>query len=41
MRAASANVERRTHDLMREALPGYDPAAATADLERLLGDDWS
>ncbi|MFC4118725.1 YbaB/EbfC family nucleoid-associated protein [Nonomuraea zeae] len=38
--AACADAERQTHDLMREALPGYDPAAASAELERLLGDDW-
>ncbi|MGR6913817.1 YbaB/EbfC family nucleoid-associated protein [[Actinomadura] parvosata] len=34
--AAAADAERQTHDLMREALPGYDPAAAQAELERLL-----
>ncbi|GAA4914796.1 DNA-binding protein YbaB [Nonomuraea thailandensis] len=34
--AAGADAERRTHDLMREALPGYDPVAARAELESLL-----
>jgi DNA-binding protein YbaB len=36
VRAASADAERQTHDLMREALPGYDPVAARAELEGLL-----
>ncbi|MGW0802295.1 YbaB/EbfC family nucleoid-associated protein [Nonomuraea sp. NPDC002799] len=40
VRAASADAARRTQDLMREALPGYDPVAAEAELRRLLGDDW-
>ncbi|MCK2216779.1 YbaB/EbfC family nucleoid-associated protein [Actinomadura sp. ATCC 31491] len=38
VRAACADAERRTHDLMREAFPGYDPAATQAELERLLGE---
>ncbi|UBU13143.1 YbaB/EbfC family nucleoid-associated protein [Nonomuraea gerenzanensis] len=36
VRAASADAERQTHDLMRAALPGYDPVAARAELESLL-----
>jgi DNA-binding protein YbaB len=40
VRAACADAERQTHDLMREALPGYDPVEATAEFERLLGGEW-
>ncbi|MFC5825189.1 YbaB/EbfC family nucleoid-associated protein [Nonomuraea insulae] len=40
VRAAGADAVRRTHDLMREALPGYDPAKASAELENLLN-DWN
>ncbi|GAA2410037.1 YbaB/EbfC family nucleoid-associated protein [Nonomuraea africana] len=40
VRAACADAERQTHDLMREALPGYDPAEASAEFERLLGGEW-
>jgi DNA-binding protein YbaB len=38
--AACADVQRQIHDLMREALPGYDPAAADEQFQRLLT-DWS
>ncbi|WP_188189327.1 YbaB/EbfC family nucleoid-associated protein [Nonomuraea sp. SYSU D8015] len=31
--------ERQVHDLMREALPGYDPAEGNAQIGRLLGLD--
>ncbi|GLW11657.1 hypothetical protein Misp01_67850 [Microtetraspora sp. NBRC 13810] len=40
VRAACADAERQTHDLIREALPGYDPAEAKAEFERLLGGEW-
>jgi DNA-binding protein YbaB len=40
VRAAGADAVRKTHDLMREALPGYDPATAGAELERILK-DWN
>ncbi|TMR98701.1 YbaB/EbfC family nucleoid-associated protein [Nonomuraea basaltis] len=40
VRAASADAERQAHDLMREALPGYDPAAAKAEFERLVNGTW-
>lgn len=40
VRAACADAERQTHDLMREALPGYDPVEANAEFERLLGGEW-
>ncbi|MEU6782447.1 YbaB/EbfC family nucleoid-associated protein [Nonomuraea angiospora] len=35
---ACAEVERRLSDLMRAAMPGYDPAEATAHFERMLND---
>ncbi|MBE1588536.1 YbaB/EbfC family nucleoid-associated protein [Nonomuraea angiospora] len=35
---ACADAQRQTEDLMREALPGYDPAEANAQFERLLND---
>ncbi|MFI7129040.1 YbaB/EbfC family nucleoid-associated protein [Nonomuraea sp. NPDC050153] len=35
---ACADAQRQTHDFMREALPGYDPAEANAQFERLLND---
>lgn len=38
VRAACADAERRTHDLMREAFQDYDPARTQAELERLLGE---
>ncbi|MEU6723247.1 YbaB/EbfC family nucleoid-associated protein [Nonomuraea wenchangensis] len=38
VREACADAQRQTHDLMREALPGYDPAEAEARLEAMLGD---
>ncbi|MEU1719162.1 YbaB/EbfC family nucleoid-associated protein [Actinomadura sp. ATCC 39365] len=41
VRAAAADVRRRTHDLMREAVPGYDPDRTQAELERLLGAEWA
>ncbi|MET7327277.1 YbaB/EbfC family nucleoid-associated protein [Nonomuraea sp. NPDC005650] len=37
---ACADAQRQTHALMREALPGYDPAEANAQFERLLN-GWS
>lgn len=40
VRAAGADAQRRTHDLMREAIPGYDPVQTQAELERLLGTEW-
>ncbi|MEV0827107.1 YbaB/EbfC family nucleoid-associated protein [Nonomuraea rubra] len=36
VRVAGADAERQIHDLMREAMPGYDPVAARAELEGLL-----
>ncbi|MFI9557848.1 YbaB/EbfC family nucleoid-associated protein [Nonomuraea endophytica] len=36
VRSAAADARRRTHDLMREAIPGYDPARTESELERLL-----
>lgn len=36
--AACADAQRRTHDLIREALPGYDPAEANEQFQRLLAD---
>ncbi|GAA3211051.1 YbaB/EbfC family nucleoid-associated protein [Nonomuraea helvata] len=39
VREAAADAQRQTHDLMRAALPGYDPVEATARLERLLDGD--
>ncbi|MFI7703023.1 YbaB/EbfC family nucleoid-associated protein [Nonomuraea sp. NPDC049480] len=39
VRDACADAQRQTHDLMRAALPGYDPVEATARLERLLNGD--
>ncbi|MCF6471087.1 YbaB/EbfC family nucleoid-associated protein [Nonomuraea sp. MG754425] len=41
VRAAGSDAERQTHDLLRAALPGYDPVAAGAELERLLNDELS
>ncbi|SEG98237.1 Conserved DNA-binding protein YbaB [Nonomuraea solani] len=38
--AACADAQRQTHDLMREAMPGFDPVAATQEFQRLLT-DWS
>ena len=40
VREACADAQRQTHDLMREALPGYDPAEAEARMEAMLG-EWS
>ncbi|SDH57648.1 YbaB/EbfC DNA-binding family protein [Sinosporangium album] len=40
VRAAGADAQRRAHDLMREAVPGYDPVQTQAELERLLGTGW-
>ncbi|MBB5082225.1 YbaB/EbfC family nucleoid-associated protein [Nonomuraea endophytica] len=36
VRSAAADARRRTHDLMREAIPGFDPAQTQSELERLL-----
>ncbi|MFI7633766.1 YbaB/EbfC family nucleoid-associated protein [Nonomuraea sp. NPDC049400] len=38
VREACADAQRQIHDLMREALPGYDPVEANAQLERLMND---
>jgi DNA-binding protein YbaB len=38
--AACADAQRQTHDLMREAMPDFDPVAASEQFERLLT-DWS
>lgn len=40
VRAAQRDAERRTQELMRETLDGYDPAAADADLDRMLRLRW-
>jgi DNA-binding protein YbaB len=40
VREACADVEHRIHDLVREAVPGFDPVEAGAQLERLLGGEW-
>ncbi|NUO99730.1 MAG: YbaB/EbfC family nucleoid-associated protein [Nonomuraea sp.] len=40
VRAACADAQRRTHALMREALPDFDPVAANEHLQRLLT-DWT
>ncbi|MFI9596421.1 YbaB/EbfC family nucleoid-associated protein [Nonomuraea sp. NPDC052265] len=37
VRAAVADLRRRTDDLMRDAVPGYDPLRTQDELERLLG----
>ncbi|GAA2219492.1 hypothetical protein GCM10009850_120850 [Nonomuraea monospora] len=37
---AQRDAERKTQELMRETLDGYDPAAARADLDRMLGLRW-
>jgi DNA-binding protein YbaB len=36
VRAACADAERQAHELMRSAMPGFDPVTARAELERLL-----
>lgn len=38
VRAACADAQRQVHDLMREAMPGFDPAKADEHLQRLLAD---
>ncbi|MGN9843084.1 YbaB/EbfC family nucleoid-associated protein [Nonomuraea sp. H19] len=38
VREACADAERQTNALMREALPGYDPAEAAAHFEQVLND---
>ncbi|WP_449063525.1 YbaB/EbfC family nucleoid-associated protein [Planomonospora algeriensis] len=40
VREACADAERRVHDLVREAVPGYDPVAANARFEHLLDGGW-
>ncbi|WP_165974991.1 YbaB/EbfC family nucleoid-associated protein [Nonomuraea deserti] len=37
---AVADAERQTNEVLREAIPGYDPVAARAELERALA-DWA
>ncbi|MEO3886518.1 YbaB/EbfC family nucleoid-associated protein [Nonomuraea sp. B5E05] len=34
--AACADAERQTDEVLREAIPGYDPVAARAELEQAL-----
>ena len=38
VREACADAQRQTYDLMREAVPGYDPAEANARLEDVLNE---
>nr|WP_269129014.1 YbaB/EbfC family nucleoid-associated protein [Nonomuraea sp. K271] len=33
---ACADAERQTHEVLRDAIPGYDPVAARAELEQAL-----
>ncbi|MEU4331024.1 YbaB/EbfC family nucleoid-associated protein [Nonomuraea dietziae] len=40
VRAACADAHRQTHDLMREAMPDFDPVEANEQFQRLLA-DWS
>ncbi|WP_327589518.1 YbaB/EbfC family nucleoid-associated protein [Nonomuraea sp. NBC_00507] len=40
VRAAHADAQRQTHDLMREAMPDFDPVEANEQFQRLLT-DWS
>lgn len=40
VRVACADAQRQTDDLMREAMPDFDPVAATEQFQRLLT-DWS
>ncbi|MEV4891572.1 YbaB/EbfC family nucleoid-associated protein [Nonomuraea sp. NPDC055795] len=40
VRSACADAQRQTHDLMREAMPDFDPVAADEQFRRLLT-DWS
>ncbi|GAA0839945.1 YbaB/EbfC family nucleoid-associated protein [Streptosporangium amethystogenes subsp. fukuiense] len=40
VRAACADAQRQTHDLMREAMPDFDPVEANEQFQRLLT-DWS
>ncbi|MGP3919556.1 YbaB/EbfC family nucleoid-associated protein [Nonomuraea sp. 10N515B] len=40
VRAARADAQRQTHDLMREAMPDFDPVEANEQFQRLLT-DWS
>ncbi|MFF5205023.1 YbaB/EbfC family nucleoid-associated protein [Streptosporangium sp. NPDC000396] len=40
VREACTDAQRQIHDLLREALPGYDPAEANARLEDMLS-QWS
>lgn len=40
VRAAYADAQRQTHDLMREAMPDFDPVEANEQFQRLLT-DWS
>ncbi|WP_433431093.1 YbaB/EbfC family nucleoid-associated protein [Nonomuraea sp. CA-141351] len=40
LQQAGLDAARKTEELIREALPGFDPAAATAQLERLAGTPW-
>ncbi|MFG1704215.1 YbaB/EbfC family nucleoid-associated protein [Nonomuraea sp. M3C6] len=37
---AGQDVTRRTEELIREGLPGFDPAAATARMERIMNTEW-
>ncbi|GGO77886.1 YbaB/EbfC family nucleoid-associated protein [Nonomuraea cavernae] len=38
VREACADAQRQVHEVMRAALPGYDPAEANARLEQMLND---
>ncbi|MEU4547094.1 YbaB/EbfC family nucleoid-associated protein [Nonomuraea dietziae] len=40
VRAACADAQRQTHDLMREAMPDFDPVEANEQFQRMLA-DWS
>jgi DNA-binding protein YbaB len=40
VRAASADAQRQVHDLMRAAMPDFDPVESSEQLQRLLT-DWS
>ncbi|WP_433510797.1 YbaB/EbfC family nucleoid-associated protein [Nonomuraea sp. CA-143628] len=40
VRAARQHAEQQTNDLMREALPGFDPEEAQSQLEQLLKGQW-
>ncbi|WP_181448554.1 YbaB/EbfC family nucleoid-associated protein [Nonomuraea aridisoli] len=40
LRLAGLDAARRTEELVRESLPGFDPAGALAEFERLAAATW-